>query len=473
MKLISDRYSILNKLGQGGSGITYAAVDKKTGEQVAIKALSLTGLDDWKKIELFEREAKILQQLNHPAIPKYIDYFQVETASEVYFYIVQELAPGQSLAHLISQGWQPDEQTVKDLAQRVLEILVYLQQLTPPVIHRDIKPNNIIYQPDTGKLFLVDFGAVQDTYHHTVMGSTVVGTYGYMSPEQFRGGATLSTDLYGLGSTLLFLLTGKSPAELPQKKLKIKFRNTVQIEPSFANWIDKLIEPNVKQRFPKAEAALLVLQEKKSLKDFHYELIVKPRYSSIKIGQIDEQLIIDIPPPYQRKRVNSVFYFWAGWGVLSMLNRLAILVSVFWLGKIYLIIWFANIFLTTKKDSGYKLFEYLLLLLFVLAIASGNILSIPSFSLALIAIDFVLELFFKHNFIQQLLFTTQILFEGDRLTVAKKVIQHWHQESFRYKAVKISLPKVFLTSQETAWLQAEIEEFRASLSNHCLQSEKL
>ena len=72
MKIINVRYSILNKLGQGGSGITYVAIDQKTNQKVAIKILSLTGLDDWKKIELFEREAKILQQLDHPAIPKYI-----------------------------------------------------------------------------------------------------------------------------------------------------------------------------------------------------------------------------------------------------------------------------------------------------------------------------------------------------------------------------------------------------------------
>ena len=155
-KIINDRYSILNKLEQGGSSITYAAIDNKTNQLVAIKALSLTGLEDWKKIELFEREAKILQQLNHPAIPKYIDYFKIETEDNIYFYIVQQLAPGQSLAQLISHGWIPEENTVKDIAEKILEILVYLQQLTPSVIHRDIKPQNIIYQPDTGKLFLVD-----------------------------------------------------------------------------------------------------------------------------------------------------------------------------------------------------------------------------------------------------------------------------------------------------------------------------
>ena len=94
MEIVTNRYSLLHQLGQGGSSITYVALDQKINQQVALKALSLTGLEDWKKMELFEREAKILQHLNHSTIPKYLDYFQIETASDVYFYIVQQLAPG-------------------------------------------------------------------------------------------------------------------------------------------------------------------------------------------------------------------------------------------------------------------------------------------------------------------------------------------------------------------------------------------
>ncbi|VEP17399.1 Protein kinase (fragment) [Hyella patelloides LEGE 07179] len=347
--LISDRYIIKDKLGQGGSSITYAAIDKESDRQVAIKALSLTGLNDWKKIELFEREAKILQQLDHPAIPSYLDYFKIETEDDIYFYIVQQLAPGQSLAHLISEGWQPDEAIVKNIAVQILEILVYLQQLTPPVIHRDIKPQNIIYQPDTGKLFLVDFGAVQDTYHHTVMGSTVVGTYGYMAPEQYRGGAVLATDLYSLGCTLLFLLTGQSPAELPQKKLKFDFRDSVHIQRDFANWIDKLIEPNVNNRFPQAEAALLVLQEKADLQAYQNNSITKPKYSSIKVSKDNEQLLIDIPPPYKRKRVDKYYYVLLLWGIVSILNKLAIFASIGLFGKCLIVFGFYNIIFNFKK----------------------------------------------------------------------------------------------------------------------------
>jgi eukaryotic-like serine/threonine-protein kinase len=83
-------------------------------------------MSDWKKMELFEREAKILSQLNHPAIPRYLDYFQVDTNSDHSFYIAQQLAPGTSLAMLIENGWRPHEGEVRQIAAQILEILIYL-----------------------------------------------------------------------------------------------------------------------------------------------------------------------------------------------------------------------------------------------------------------------------------------------------------------------------------------------------------
>ena len=259
-KIIAERYRILGKLGQGGVGITYAAVDLNSNQKVALKALSLRLTTEWKKIELFEREAKTLSGLNHPGIPRYIEYFQVDTDQDRCFYIAQQLAPGKSLAQLIENGWKPNEAQVRHIAYQLLEILAYLQSLLPATIHRDIKPQNIILQKN-GRVFLVDFGAVQNTYHHTVSGgSTVVGTYGYMAPEQFRGKAVLSTDLYGLGTTLLFLLTQKFPSDLPRQKQKIKFRDRVSISPEFADWLEKIIEPAIEDRFYSAKDALSALR---------------------------------------------------------------------------------------------------------------------------------------------------------------------------------------------------------------------
>ena len=259
------------------------------------KALSLRQTQDWKIVELFEREARVLQNLNHPAIPNYLDYFQIDTAADRYFYIVQEVAAGQSLAEWIEQGWRPNENEVRNIAQQILEILIYLHQFNPPVIHRDIKPENIIRQSD-GKIYLVDFGAVKDTYRQTMTaGSTVVGTYGYMAPEQFRGQAKPATDLYGLAATLLFVLTGTSPAELPEKRLKIDFRSAVNISADLADWLDKMLEPAVDDRFTSAKEALAVLQGKREIINPANLSQRQPAGSKIRLQKTAYKLIVKIP----------------------------------------------------------------------------------------------------------------------------------------------------------------------------------
>ncbi len=171
--IINDKYRITDILGKGGVAITYSAIDLGTESNVAIKVISLKQLQDWKQIELFQREAEVLAKLDHPAIPNYIDYFTLETENDKAFYIVQQLAPGKSLAQLVENGWRTTEKEVKNIAQQILEILIYLHSLDPLVIHRDIKPNNLI-RSHKGKIYLVDFGAVQNTYYNTLMqGSTV------------------------------------------------------------------------------------------------------------------------------------------------------------------------------------------------------------------------------------------------------------------------------------------------------------
>ncbi len=290
--ILINKYQIIDILGKGGVGVTYRARDIETNWIVAIKALSLKRAKDWKAIELFDREAKILAQLNHSAIPKYIDSFQVDTEIDRQYYIVQTLAEGQSLFDAVVSGWEPTIDETKDIAVRVLEILIYLHALHPPVIHRDIKPQNIIRNTD-GKIYLVDFGAVQDTYYTVTGGSTVVGTYGYMAPEQFRGQAYLSTDLYGLGTTLLYLLTGTDPAILPQQKLKIDFSDFVSLPSDFANWIDRLLEPEPTRRFETAELAVEILNDRSPLPALPTQ---QPAYSKIRLDRSEKALSIEIPP---------------------------------------------------------------------------------------------------------------------------------------------------------------------------------
>jgi eukaryotic-like serine/threonine-protein kinase len=305
MPTIHDRYRILELLGEGGSGKTYRAFDEQQEAEVAVKVLSLQGMADWKTLELFEREAKILSQLDHPAIPKYLDFFRNPIAGKETFCLVQEIAPGKPLTAWIEQGYCFSEKELQQIAIQLLEILIYLQDFTPPIIHRDLKPQNIL-RTESGVIYLVDFGAVRDTYHLTITGgSTIVGTYGYMAPEQFRGQAVLATDLYGLGATLLYLRSGQDPADLPVKKMKIDFRSKVKTSVDFANWLDGLLEPMPEDRYRSAALSLDCLQGNAVAK------APRPKQPIAKISQQGDTLNIVVPPIWLATRSSKKTFFTA------------------------------------------------------------------------------------------------------------------------------------------------------------------
>ena len=344
-EVVRSRYRLDRVLGEGGMGITYAATDLQTGDRVAIKALSFRRMKDWKVLELFEREANVLAHLDHPAIPRYLDYFQIDHDDDRDFYIVQELVEGRSLAQSVDDGWHGNEAEIKKITEQVLEVLIYLHELKPPVIHRDIKPQNIILQPNK-KIALVDFGAVQDTYRNTQVGSsTVVGTYGYMPPEQFRGKSVAATDLYALGATILFLLTGRSPSDLPEIKFKINFRNAVNVSPQFADWLDKMIEPAIEDRFSSARIALKVLQnflQSEVLSSIESRIrgiesdrqsskrLPKPLGSQIEIKRTYSSLEVSIPPIGWRSAGVSILFFAVFWnGFLFFWTSLALRAGIF------------------------------------------------------------------------------------------------------------------------------------------------
>ncbi|NMF59720.1 serine/threonine protein kinase [Pseudanabaena yagii] len=362
---IVNEYRITKFLGQGGIAATYLAENIQVNQTVAIKAITLKKVENFKMIELFEREAKVLAQLSHVSIPKYISYFQIDRPRQRIFYIVQQLAKGENLANLIENGWNPNELEVKQIAVRFLEILIYLQQIIPPVIHRDIKPQNVIYNRDLDfqdkeKIFLVDFGAVQDTYHNSLTGgSTIVGTYGYMAPEQFRGQAKLSTDLYGLGATLIFLLTHQHPSELPQKKLKIDWRSQVKegkLGKHFETWLDRMIEPAIEERFRSAEEALAILRGEKTYTSYNNQRKARPATSKIVIKEISNKLVISIPQIFLRSNYSyfflsipiiwNVFLFFYLWIVFQTIDFASIINGISLGGLAFLAVFvFINIWI--------------------------------------------------------------------------------------------------------------------------------
>jgi serine/threonine protein kinase len=160
---------------------------------------------------------------------------------------------------LLENGQRFSEKQVREIAFEVLEILIYLHELSPPVLHRDIKPSNLIWGEDR-HIYLVDFGAVQAQAAVTGVTFTVVGTSGYAPLEQFWGRAVAASDLYALGATLIHLLTGVTPADLPQKDSRIQFSDRVSVNPSLVSWIEKMTEIALEKRFSTARKALAGLK---------------------------------------------------------------------------------------------------------------------------------------------------------------------------------------------------------------------
>ncbi|MBC6431564.1 serine/threonine protein kinase [Nostoc sp. HG1] len=263
-EILLERYEVQQELGKKAGRRTFLARDLQTQELVVVKILSFGNEFEWNDLKLFEREAETLKALSHPAIPSYLDYFELDSPNSRRFALVQSYIPAKSLEAQLEAGRSFSEQEVKELAKAILEILKYLHGRQPPVIHRDIKPSNILLTNrsgnSVGEVYLVDFGSVQ-TIARISSTMTVVGTYGYMPPEQFNGRATPASDLYSLGATLIYLVTGQHPGDLPQIDLQIEFEQVANISSGFRIWLRQMTEPIASKRLTSAEDALQALEQ--------------------------------------------------------------------------------------------------------------------------------------------------------------------------------------------------------------------
>lgn len=255
-QILHQRYQLQQKLGSAANRQTWLATDLSIHphQLVVVKLQAFVDVQ-WQDIKLFEREVQVLKHLNHSQIPQYQDSFYLDDLH--WFGLVQQYIPGLSLQKLLDQGKKFTQQQIRQIAIDVLNILVYLHELNPPVLHRDIKPSNLIWGDE--QIYLVDFGAVGDTVAKEGATFTIVGTYGYTPIEQFGGKAIPASDLYALGATLIHLLTGIAPADLPQRNLQIQFTQFVSHTPDFV-WLQQLCEPALEKRFSTARQALSALE---------------------------------------------------------------------------------------------------------------------------------------------------------------------------------------------------------------------
>ncbi|MBS1787056.1 MAG: protein kinase [Acidobacteria bacterium] len=261
--LLQNRYLIKRPLAQGGMGAIYEAEAIHLGHApVAVKETFF--VQDWLR-EQFQREASMLARLRHPALPKVSDHF-VEDAGQ---FLVMEFIPGEDLeklleSHIEEQGTPFDWQRVVKWADRLLDALEYIHSQQPPVIHRDIKPQNLKLTPH-GELFLIDFGLAKDATTPTSPGRSVHAyTPNYAPPEQLKGtGTDARTDLYSLGATLYNLLTGEIPIGANVREEVMRFgvpdplrsvsEIKLQIPPSLSDAIARAMKLDRKDRYQNAK----------------------------------------------------------------------------------------------------------------------------------------------------------------------------------------------------------------------------
>lgn len=215
---VIHQYQVLKVLGKGGMGTTYLAWRPENaasslhskGTILVLKEMNADMACIPKARELFEREAAILKTLNHPGIPRFYDFF-VEAGNK---YLVMELVHGHDLERrVLENGPIAPEQAITWMLQ-VCEVLEYLHNRPVPIIHRDIKPGNLLARTITNQIVLLDFGAVKSV---GMPPGTRIGAEGYSAPEQTQGRPVTQSDLYAIGPTLAFLLTGKGPQHFYKK----------------------------------------------------------------------------------------------------------------------------------------------------------------------------------------------------------------------------------------------------------------
>lgn len=267
-KTLRNRYKIIKLLGSGGFGDTYLAVDGDLPGLPQCVVKHLKPKDPNPAVlpiakSLFEREAQVLYRLGTESnqIPKLFAHFEENGE----FYLVEEFVDGHDLSAEITQGLPLDENVVFKLLKDILEVLAVVHQHN--VIHRDIKPQNIMRRRKDGKIVLIDFGAVKEIGAMVVnsQGETsvtvVVGSRGYMPPEQALGRPKLSSDVYAVGMLGIQTLTGLMPYELKEDPStgELVWRNLGRVSEAVANVLDTMIRDRFTQRYQSAAEALQAL----------------------------------------------------------------------------------------------------------------------------------------------------------------------------------------------------------------------
>lgn len=258
-----NKFEIIRKLGQGGFSTTYFAYDNSTAHALpcVIKHLKQrvkahhqlnTNLQLERTNRRFQREARMMARLGrHAQLPRIIDHFSDNNQ----FYIVQEHIPGRTLSQEIRQDGLKSEQQAKQFLWEMIPIIRYIHRQR--LLHLDIKPSNIIRRQSDQSLVLIDFGAVRRYPNDDLLPTTdrCVGTIGFSPAEQLAGKPTYASDVYALGVTCLYLLTGISPLDLAtaEKGQHLRWQESIQLSEHFTTILEKMLSTDLGRRFQDIE----------------------------------------------------------------------------------------------------------------------------------------------------------------------------------------------------------------------------
>ena len=247
---LQDSYLFIRQLGHGSQAKVFLAVRLADGKNVAVKQLNIGSVKTWKEYDLFHREAQLLESLDIDGVAKFYEAIECLDDRPPCSYIVQEYIEGYSLGQMLKDGHRFKVTDICDIIYQLLLILKQLQDRPAPVVHRDIKPSNILLKPgiDGYKATLIDFGAVANPQVQSG-GSTVAGTYGYMPPEQLMGKPEPASDIYSLAAVAVYLISGRSPADMPIKDFHLIFEPDMQnMPPAVVNTLRSMLEPDPEKR---------------------------------------------------------------------------------------------------------------------------------------------------------------------------------------------------------------------------------
>jgi serine/threonine protein kinase, bacterial len=262
--LVRNRYRVTKSLGQGGFGATFVAIDVSLpGEPICV-IKQLRPSNNHEKFlrmarELFEREARTLGKIgNHPQIPRLLDFFEERRN----FYLVQEYVSGHTIHQEVKQMGLFKEEKIRDFLIEILPVITYIH--SQQVIHRDIKPANILRRDQDGKLVLIDFGAVknyvaqmepQEGGEQASNTQFAVGTSGYAPPEQLAMRPIFASDIYALGVTCVYLMTGKSPKDIEYNPStgEMMWQKHVQLGKHMTQVLSKMLDVSVRYRYQSVE----------------------------------------------------------------------------------------------------------------------------------------------------------------------------------------------------------------------------